>query len=77
MPRADDVHVVANRIRGGWNVTRAGRRLSHHRTQKEAAAVGRSLAGRTHVDLLTHGRDGRIRSKDSYRNDGSARDTEH
>ena len=42
MPRADDVHVVANRMRGGWHVTRAGRRLSHHRTQKEAAAVGRS-----------------------------------
>ena len=39
--------------------------------------MGRSLAGRTHVDLLTHGRDGRMRSKDSYRNDGSARDTEH
>ena len=33
--------------------------------------MGRSLAGRTHVDLLTHGRDGRMRSKDSYRNDGS------
>jgi hypothetical protein len=77
MPRADDVHAVANRMRGGWNVTRAGRRLSHHRTQKEAPAVRRSLAGRAHVDLVTHRRDDRIRSKDSYGNEGSARDTEH
>ena len=77
MPRADDVPVVANTTRGGWNVMRAGRRMSHHRTQKEAEAVGRSVAGRAQVDLVTHRRDGRIRSKDSYGNEGSARDTEH
>jgi hypothetical protein len=45
--------------------------------QKEAPAVRRSLAGRAHVDLVTHRRDDRIRSKDSYGNEGSARDTEH
>jgi hypothetical protein len=34
-------------------------------------------ARRDRVDLVTHARDGRIRSKDSYENEGSTRDTEH
>jgi hypothetical protein len=76
MPRTHDVHVVANST-GGWNVTRAGRTVSHHRTQEKAVSIGRRVARRSRVDLVTHGRDGRVRSKDSYGKEGSALDREH
>ena len=61
----------------GWNVTHGGRVLCRHRTQRKAAAIGRRLARLLRVDLVTHGSDGRIRSKDSYGNESVARDTEH
>jgi hypothetical protein len=77
MARARDVHVIANTRRGGWSVPRAGRTLSHHRTQEHARRIGGRVARRSHVDLITHGRDGRIRSKDSYGNERTIRDTEH
>ena len=77
MARTRDVHVIANKARGGWIVTRAGQILSRHRTQQRARRTGGRLARRTHVDLVTHGRDGRIRSKDSYGNERTIRDTEH
>jgi len=72
-----DVHVVPNPSLGGWNLTRGGRRLRHCRTQQEAEHYGRQFARRWRVDLVTHRKDGRIRSKDSYGNEGSAIDTEH
>ena len=37
---------------------------------------GRRVARRARVDLVTHGRDGRVRSKDSYGNETAARDKE-
>lgn len=77
MPRAHDLHVVIDTIRGGWNVIRDGRRLSHHLTQRRALRIGRRVARQARVDLVTHGRDGRVRSKDSYGNEGRIRDTEH
>ena len=78
MTQPHDVHVLkSTRQRGGWRVTRAGRTLSRHRTQEEALSVGRIVARQRRVDLVTHARDGRIRSKDSYGNEGATRDTEH
>ena len=77
MSTLHDVHVVKNVRRGGWNVRRARRTLSHHCSQHEAITIGRRVARRMRVDLVTHARDGRIRSKDSYGNEGPARDTEH
>ena len=74
---AHDLHVTRDPSRRGWSVTRAGRTLSHHRTQKRAVTVGRRVAKRSRVDLVTHGSDGRVRSKDSYGNEGDRRDTEH
>jgi hypothetical protein len=38
--------------------------------------AGRRVARRARVDLVTHGRDGRVRSKDSYGNEGSSMDSE-
>jgi len=77
MARARDLHVVTNSTRGGWNVVRGRRRLSHHRTQQVAVTAGRRVARRMRVDLVTHGRDGRIRAKDSFGNETSRRDCEH
>ena len=42
-----------------------------------AAPQVRRQAKRRRVDLVIHGRNGRIRSKDSYGNESPVRDTEH
>ena len=75
MTRRRDVHVVARRVRR-WKVTQGGRTLSNHRTQETARTAARRVARRRGVELVTHGRNGRIRSKDSSVNETSARDTE-
>ena len=72
-----DVHVSADANLHRWKVTRGGRVMSHHRTQATAVRAARREALRHRVDLVTHGRDGRIRSKDSYGNESTTRDTEH
>ena len=76
MARTRDVHVIPADTRGGWTVTHGHDRLSRHRTQRHAVKAGRVVARRAGVDLVTHGRDGQIRAKDSFGNEGSARDTE-
>lgn len=78
MSRSKDVHV--SRVPGGsrWKVSQAGEILSTHNTQGNAINRGRAEARRDQVDLVTHGRDGRIRSKDSYGHDPvPPRDREH
>ena len=77
MARHHDVHVVADGVRNRWKVAHGGRTLSGHRSQRTAVEAGRHEARRDRVDLVTHGRDGTIRSKDSYGNEGRRRDTEH
>jgi len=66
---AKNVHVVPRD--GGWGVLREGndRAGSIHRKQETAIAEGRGTAKRDHVELVVHGRDGRIRAKDSLGND--------
>lgn len=56
---------------GHWNVIRDGARRasSVHSTQAEAADAGREIARREQAELYIHGRDGRIRDRDSYGND--------
>ncbi len=76
--RQADVHVSKNPGRSTWKVSQDGQTLSNHRTQANAAAAGKREAQRDGVDLTIHGRDGRIRSKDSYGNDPlPPRDTEN
>jgi hypothetical protein len=78
MGRSNDVHVSRNSGRSTWKVTQCGQRLSNHHTQANAIEAGRREARRDDVDLVTHGRDGKIRSKDSYGNDPlPPRDREH
>ena len=74
---ASDFHIVPDTFSDRWTVIRDGRRLSQHRTQERAVSTARSMARRLRVDVVTHGRDGQIRSKDSYGNEGPGRDTEH
>lgn len=72
-----DVHVVPIAHEVGWKVTRRGRLVSRHRTQRTAIRAGRRLATRMRVELVAHGRDGRFRSKDSYGRESEVHDTEH
>ena len=71
-----DVH-VSRTANNRWKVTQGGEKISTHGTQANAVERGKSEAKRDSVDLVTHGRDGRIRSKDSYGNETSRKDTEH
>ena len=62
-------HVVPNN--GQWQVKRQGseKATKNFETQKQAIDYARSIAIKQHCELVIHGRDGRIRDKDSYGND--------
>ncbi len=71
-------HVV--RHERGWAVKGAGngRATGVFGTQAEAIEAGRRVAENQGSELLVHGRDGRIRSKDSFGADPvPPRDREH
>lgn len=64
-----DIHIVPHG--DGWasrkeGASRVGR---HYDTQREALEGTRPQAKRERVELVTHGRDGKIRDSDSYGND--------
>lgn len=63
-------HVVPNPD-GGWAVRKAGssRASGTFKTQDAAISRARSLARTQGTELYVHGRDGKIRSRDSYGND--------
>ena len=62
-------HVVPSGDR--WSVRRAGaaRASGTFATQREAIEHGRSLAQNQRTELFIHGRDGRIRERNSYGGD--------
>jgi hypothetical protein len=64
-----DIHVVPHK--DGWATKREGasRAGSVHNTQRQAQEAARETAKRERVEVVTHGRDGRIRDSDSYGND--------
>lgn len=64
-----NIHVVPSG--NGWNVKREGisSPVSHHRTQGAALDAARPKARANEAELVIHGRDGRIRDKDSFGND--------
>ncbi len=71
-------HVV--RREDGWAVRGEGntRDTSHHQTQQDAIAAARDVAQNQQSEVVIHGRDGRIRDRDSYGGDPSPpRDTKH
>ncbi len=70
MTKKRDIHVVPHPD-GGWATKREGaqRAGSRHPTQKDALEAARNTARREKVEVVTHGRNGRIRDSDSYGND--------
>lgn len=62
-------HVVPRN--GGWAVQGAGnsRATSVHSTQARAISEARGIARNQGSELLVHGRDGRIRERDSHGRD--------
>lgn len=62
-------HVVPHA--NGWAVRGAGnsRATSVHETQREAAEEARAIAQSQSSELLIHGRNGRIRERNSYGTD--------
>jgi len=72
-----ELHVFRRRGGGGWIVASRGRTLSRHRWQRTALDAAIRTAKRRRVDVVTHGVNGKIRSKDSYGNESPVRDTEH
>jgi hypothetical protein len=69
MSSKKDVHVVPHDQ--GWATRREGseRAGGVYETQKEAISHARTQAQRERVEVVIHGRDGRIRDSDSYGND--------
>jgi len=63
-------HVVKNPD-GGWAVKKGGstKATKVHMTQEEAIRHGRGIARAQNAEFYIHGRDGRIREKDSYGRD--------
>ena len=68
MPRQGQ-HVVPRQ--GKWAVRKAGsnRVTKSFDTQREAIKTARKLARSQKTEVYVHGRDGRIRERDSYEND--------
>ena len=69
MKKRAGVHVVPRD--GTWAVKREGNKRATRvfKTQKEAEEFGRALARRNETEFVLHGKDGKIRDKDSYGND--------
>jgi hypothetical protein len=55
----------------GWTVREEGNRrdTSHYVFQKDVIEATREIAIRQKSEVLIHGRDGKIRERNSYRND--------
>ena len=62
-------HVVPSD--GGWGIKGAGnsRMTARFNTQKEASQTARDIAINQQSEFFIHGRDGRIRERNSYGND--------
>jgi uncharacterized protein YdaT len=69
MSKGKNQHVVPHP--DGWAVKGAGntKSTSIHPTQKEAIERARDIAINQESEVVIHGRDGKIRDKDSYGND--------
>ena len=63
-------HVVPN-PHGGWDTKLGGaaRASSHHDTKQAAVDTARAVARRQGNELVIHGQDGKIQSKDSHGRD--------
>lgn len=62
---------ITQRSDGSWQVKGEGNSRASFitNTQAQAIQIGRELAKRDKSELIIHGRNGRIREKNSYGND--------
>src|SRR5258705_5444075 len=69
MAKTTNIHVVPRN--DGWIVRKEGtsRPTSVHQTQRDAVDAARKIARNQSGELVIHGRDGRIRDRDSYATD--------
>ncbi len=69
MSKNNNQHVLPRN--GNWAVHGAGnsRDTSVHATQSGAISAARNVAQNKQSEVVIHGRDGRIREKNSYGND--------
>jgi hypothetical protein len=83
MAKGNRRDVTPSKSGKGWDVTKPGveKPVSHHRTQGNAdRAAGRDLGRSGGGERVTHGRDGKIRSKDTIppaRDPNPPKDREH
>lgn len=70
MTKKKTQHVVKNPS-GGWSVKKGGssKATKVHKTQREAIEHGRQIAKNQNAEFYIHGRDGKIKEKDSYGKD--------
>jgi hypothetical protein len=61
-------HVVPG-VDGGWDVEDGGKKVGHYKTQKDAIASATTRGHKEHTEVVIHGRDGKIREKNSFGND--------
>jgi len=64
----------------GWAVKGEGNQkaTSIHKTQKDAIGTAKGIAKNQNSEVVIHGKDGKIRDKDSYGNDPfPPKDTKH
>lgn len=76
----EELHIVYNQERGGWDAKRqnAERASKHFGTKADAMEWGRGLAKKEGLELIPHGMDGKIQNPNSYGNDPCPpRDTKH
>lgn len=69
MSKKNNVHITKRP--NGWAVKTENTTKAYKitKTQKEAIAIGKKIAEKRGSENIIHGRDGRIRDRDSYGND--------
>lgn len=67
---SDTYHVLTNPD-GGWDVKKGGgkKTIKHFQIKEPAIQFGRELSIKQSVELVIHGKNGRIQKKNSYGND--------
>jgi len=67
----NQLHVTTNTSRGGWDAKRpnSDRASKHFDTKKEAMEWSRNLAKKEGLELISHGKDGKIQNPNSYGHD--------
>jgi uncharacterized protein YdaT len=64
-----NVHVVPRQDKWAVETDNAERAVKITKTQQEAIEIGKQIAQNNNSELLIHGKDGKIREKNSYGND--------